>query len=41
MTQHLIDDLTAEEYSFFLAYGCKDDDELMLIEFINEYFHGD
>ncbi len=27
MTQTMIDDLSTEEYSYFLAYGDKDDDD--------------
>ena len=30
--------MTEEEYSFYLAYGVKDDEELSLIEFIDSYF---
>ena len=37
MTQMMIEQLTPEEYSFFLAYGVIDDDTLRLQELIDEY----
>jgi len=37
MTQMMIEELTPEEYSFFLAYGVINDDTLQLQEMIDEY----
>ena len=37
MTQMMIEELTPEQYSFYLAYGVIDDDTLRLQELINEY----
>ena len=39
MTQTMIEQLTPEEYSFFLAYGVIDDDTLQLQEMIDKYIH--
>ena len=36
MTQTMIEELTQEEYSFFLAYGVINDDTLRLQELIDE-----
>jgi hypothetical protein len=30
--------MTEEEYSFYLAYGVRNDDELSILELIDEYF---
>ena len=37
MTQTMIEELTPEQYSFYLAYGVIDDDTLRLQEMIDEY----
>lgn len=37
MTQMQIEQLTDEEYAFFLAHGVSDDTELQLRELIDEY----
>ena len=34
-----IEQLTQEEYSFYLAYNAKDDDELQLIEFMDSLIY--
>lgn len=39
MTQTMIEELTPEEYSFFLAYGVIDDDAMQLQEMIDEYLY--
>ena len=39
MTQTMIEELTPEEYSFYLAYGVINDDSLQLQEMIDEYLH--
>ena len=39
MTQMMIEELTPEEYSFYLAYGVIDDDAMQLQEMIDEYLH--
>ena len=39
MTQMMIEELTPEEYSFFLAYGVIDDDAMQLQEMIDEYIY--
>ena len=36
--QHQIESMTEEEYSFYLAYGVKDDEELSISELIDSYF---
>ncbi len=37
MTQTMIEELTLEQYSFYLAYGVIDDDTLQLQEMIDKY----
>lgn len=37
MTQTMTDQMTQEEYSFYLAYGVIDDDTLRLQESIDKY----
>ena len=39
MTQMMIEELTPEQYSFYLAYGVIDDDNLQLQEMIDEYLY--
>ena len=39
MTQMMIEELTPEQYSFFLAYGVIDDDTLRLQEMVDEYIY--
>ena len=39
MTQTMIEELGPEEYSFYLAYGVINDDNLQLQEMIDEYLH--
>ncbi len=41
MTQTMIEELTPEQYSFFLAYGVIDDDTLRLQEMIDEYIYNE
>ena len=33
-----LDSMDAEDYSFFLAYGVKNDEESMLEEILNEFY---
>ena len=39
MTQMMIEELTPEQYSFYLAYGVIDDDAMQLQEMIDEYLY--
>ena len=41
MTQTMIEQLTQEEYSFYLAYGVINDDTLRLQEMIDEYIYNE
>lgn len=38
MTQTMIEALTPDEYSFFLAHGVSNDAELSIIEFIDSLY---
>ena len=37
MTQKMIDDLSTEEYSYYLAYGDQDDDSNDLLKLLEEF----
>ena len=39
MTQMQIEQLTEEEYNFFLSYGVVNDNQLQLIELIDSLLH--
>ena len=41
MNQAMIEQLTEQEYSFFLAHGVTNDDDLLLQELLDEYLFTD
>ena len=41
MNQAMIEQLTEQEYSFFLAHGVTNNDDLLLQELLDEYILAD